>query len=71
MSVLQREALRGGDADVRMNLQDVASLLAHLGVELVVPGGEQAVGDIQPLPIQTAIKDVSTILMIGADVVVP
>lgn len=35
-------------------LEDVAALLGHVGVELVVPGGEEAVGHVQPLSIQAA-----------------
>ena len=39
-----------------IDLQDVATLFGHLRVELLVPGGEEAVSHIQPLPVKAAQK---------------
>lgn len=39
---------------VHVNLKQVAALISHVGVELLVPGAEKGVGHIQPLAIQSA-----------------
>lgn len=38
---------------IYINLQQLAPLADHVGVELFVPGAQQAVGHIQPLAIKT------------------
>lgn len=39
---------------IHIDLEHVGAFLTHGWVELLVPGCEQGVGDIQPLPIQAA-----------------
>ena len=39
---------------VHVDLQEIGAMLSHARVELLVPGCEQGVGDIQALPVQTA-----------------
>ena len=49
-----RVELQSSIDSVHIYLQDVRALCHHVGVELLVPGGEEAVGHIQSLPIPTA-----------------
>ena len=44
------------------HLQDIAALAGHVRVELYVPGAEEAVGHVQALAVQTALKQEETLV---------